>query len=122
MSMEADRAEIEELIVERHFRMKSPLGNITMHASPQSLGIWLTPAGTVGVQGQIGLFIQNGSANLAIWTKHSKTWPFAISDKGVQIVTTAGKTRIIPLEVIADFLANMADGVNLPKPATGENP
>lgn len=122
MSMEADRAEIEELIVERHFRMKSPLGNISMHASPQSLGIWLTPANSNGMKGQIGLFVQNGAANLAIWTKYSKLIPFSISENGLQVPTRDGKFRIIPLEVIADMVVNLADGVNQQKPVTGENP
>ena len=122
MSVKTDRVDAEEIVVERHFRMKSPLGSITMHASATNLGIWLTPAKSNGIQGQIGLFIQNGAANLAIWTKYSKSIPFAISENGVQVPTRDGKFRIIPLEVIADMVVKLADGVNQQKPVTGENP
>jgi hypothetical protein len=122
MSIRADRIDAEEVVVERHFKMKSPLGNISMHASATGLGIWLTPANSNGMKGQIGLFIQNGAANLAIWTKYSKTMPFAISENGLQVVTRSGNVKIIPLEVIADLVVNLAEGVNQQKPVTGENP
>ena len=116
MSMKADRAEVEELVVDRHFKMKSPLGSINVHSSSSALGMWISPANRIGVAGQVGLFVQNGTANIAVWTKNSKTIPFAISENGLQVVTSSGQARIIPLDRIADMLVNLADAVEPQKP------
>lgn len=104
MTMNVDRMEVEQLVVDRHVKMRSELGGIDIHSSSTALGVWLAPAGSRNGVGTVGLFIQNGVANLTVYPNYSKNRPFSISANGLQVVKRDGTVRIMPLERLADLV------------------
>lgn len=104
MPVTAERVEVDEAKVNRHFKMTSPLGSVNIHSSASALGVWVNAAGSKGADGQIGIFVQNGVANLAIWPAKNAKLPFSISGHGLQVVTSSGKVRIMPLEKLGDLV------------------
>lgn len=109
MPVTADRVEVDEAKVNRHFKMTSPLGSVNIHSSATALGMWVNAAGSKGADGQIGIFVQNGVANLAIWPAKNSKFPFSISGNGLQVVTSSGKVRIMPLEKLGDLVDRLMD-------------
>jgi hypothetical protein len=117
MPAKIDRIQVEELAVDRHVRMQSPLGRIDIHASANALGVWMSPEGSKSPQGQVGMFVLNGVANIAVWPKHPSKFPFAISANGLQVVKSDGTVRLMPLERLAELVDRL-----MSEPAESEKP
>ncbi len=114
MPTATDRLELDELQVNRHVKMQSPLGRLDVHASANALGVWMQPAGMKGSNGQFGCFIQGGNVCLAWYPTKDSKWPNAITTEGVQLVKTDGTPMIIPFTKLAE-LAERVFGDTKPK-------
>ncbi len=95
-----DRLEVDELQVNRHVKMQSPLGRLDVHASANTLGVWLHPNGN---KGQFGCFIEHGQVCLAWYPTKDSKWPNAITTEGLQLVKADGTPMAIPFAKIAEL-------------------
>lgn len=96
--------EVDQLVIGKHVKVRSPLGSIDVHASETNLGIWFTPAGAKQPEKTMSVHIQHGVPSLCIWPSWKSNWPFAISANGLQIPKKDGMVRIVPLERLAELV------------------
>jgi hypothetical protein len=80
---------IEQLEVVKHFKMKSELGSIAVHASGTLIGAWLTKSGSPPGEHCAAAYIDNVSGPVIAMYPDAEVintkYPFAISSHGIQI-------------------------------------
>lgn len=102
------KIEVEELVVDRHVKMSSALGRIDVHASDNTLGIWISPKDSKAPCGQFGVFIDHGRVCLGLYPDYpTKNVPFAISTAGLQVVKRDGTVIVMPLEKLAELVESV---------------
>lgn len=80
---------IEQLEVGKHFKMKSAVGSIAVHASGTAIGAWLTKSGSPGGTHCAAAYIDKVSGPVIAMYPDAEViqtkYPFAISSHGIQI-------------------------------------
>lgn len=120
MSSEVEKAEaieVEQLRVGKHFRMKSPAGSLSIHASEKMVGVWVHSDACTASSGTIGLVAESGKMPyICVWPEKGyakggvnggNKLPFALSAAGLQIPHRDGTVTTLSLEEVSDLVRNL---------------
>jgi hypothetical protein len=114
-SLEVDQLRVEQLQIGKHAKIRNDAGSIAVHASKDTLGVWLDSNVSGPTHGTICVVARSGQMPyVAVWPKKDyrksgNALPFALSAEGLQVPHPDGTNTILPLEKLAALVKQLAE-------------
>ena len=124
----SEPVEFDEVVVKKHIKLKSKLGQIDVHCSDNTVGVWLSKAENDADSCVAAAYVckRNGPV-IAIYPdkktfKAKNTLPFAISGHGLQVPHVDGTVTHLSFAEISDIVKTYHKIYNVMKSSAVDAP